>query len=131
MVFHDLDCGQNGGTVGAEALRQSGPLRASGRPYIGVHEPVTDLPGEVRAVMFGDQSMHHVQRSRPAGTCHPVPVDDIEGAFEKETGMTLGESGIVLPVNRHPPVVHDACVGEDSRSAGHTSQHAAVLRLPP
>ena len=131
MVLHRLDRGQHRASVGAVALREAGPLRPPRGPYVGVHEPVADLPGEIRTVMLGDQGMHHVQRGGSAGARHAVPVHDVKGAFEQEAGVPLGEGGVVLPVQRHPPVRHDAGIGEDRRPTRHAAQHASAPRLLP
>ena len=131
MVFHCLYSGQYGVSVRAVTLREAGPLRTAGGTHIGMHEPVADPPGEVRTVMLGDKGVHHVQWRCPAGAGDAVAVHDIKGTLQEEAGVPLGQGGGVLPVKRHPPVFHDAGIGEYRRPAGDAAQHAAMPGLMP
>lgn len=54
--------------------------RFAGGTHFGMHEPVADLPREVRAEMPGDRGVHHVRWRRPTGAGDAVLVGHVEGA---------------------------------------------------
>ena len=76
MVFHGL----HGDRHGVRPVPRHSARWVAGGTHFGMHEPVADLPREVRAVMPGDRGVHHVRWRRPAGAGDAVLVGHAGGA---------------------------------------------------
>ena len=94
-------------------------------------EPVAGPHRQRGAVPLGDERMHHVERRHAAGAGHPVAVDHVTRAAQRQIGKFLGKGLRMFPVDGHAVAGHDAGAGKDERPTRDAAHAHASLRQAP
>jgi hypothetical protein len=115
----------------ADARGDRQPLRVLVGADRGVDQLIGDEVGQVLAMVVGDDLEHQVDRRRAARGGDPVAVDHEDRLRQGHVLEFLGETVLVLPVDRRALAVQQPRLGQRVARRAEPAHHRALARLAP